>query len=112
MRPSTLEQELTKAEERVANGCDRIAYQRAVISRHEHEGLDSAIARAILEQLETLQRTYIADRDRLLAEAGKNSGESIPGRGQKSFPRTYVRLTDRRPSSDSPRVTGSARGSA
>jgi hypothetical protein len=53
---------------------DRIAHQRAVVSRHKDGGLDSSIARAILEQLETLQRIHIADRDRLLAEA-KNQND-------------------------------------
>jgi hypothetical protein len=36
----------------------------------EDNGLDDAIARAILGQLETLQRIDIAERDRLLAEVG------------------------------------------
>jgi hypothetical protein len=65
----SLARKLSEAEERVAKDHDRIAHQRAVVSRHEDEGLDSAIARAILEQLETLQRRHIADHDRLLAEA-------------------------------------------
>jgi hypothetical protein len=38
------------------------------LSRAE-EQVDGAIARAILDQLGTLQRAHIADRDRLLAEA-------------------------------------------
>ena len=66
---SALARELSQAEEQVAKDPDRIAHQRAVISHHEPDGLDSAIARAILEQLETLQRMHIADRDRLLAKA-------------------------------------------
>jgi hypothetical protein len=56
-------------EEQVAKDADRIAHQRAVVSHHEEGSLDSEIARAILEQLETLQRVHIADRDRMLAEA-------------------------------------------
>jgi hypothetical protein len=67
MPRSTLARELSQAEEQVAKDPDRIAHQRAVVSHLEEGGLDSAIARAI--QLETLQRTHIADRDRLLAEA-------------------------------------------
>jgi hypothetical protein len=59
---------LSQAEEQVARDPDRIVRQRAVVSHHEEGGLDSAIARAILEQLETLQRMHIADRDRLLAK--------------------------------------------
>jgi hypothetical protein len=65
----SLARKLSEAEERVAKDHDRIAHQRAVVSSHEAEGLDSAIARAILEQLETLQRMHIADHDWLLAEA-------------------------------------------
>ena len=69
MPRSTLARELSQAEEQVAKDPDRIAHQRAAISHHAEGGLDSAIARAILDQLETLQRVHIADRDRLLAEA-------------------------------------------
>jgi hypothetical protein len=70
MPRSTLARELSQAEEQVAKDPDRIAHQRAVVSHLEEGGLlDSSIARAILEQLETLQRVHIADRDRLLAEA-------------------------------------------
>jgi hypothetical protein len=69
MPRSTLARELSQAEEQVVRDPDRIAHQRAVVSRQEDEGLDSAIARAVLEQLETLQRIHVADRDRLLAEA-------------------------------------------
>jgi hypothetical protein len=69
MPRSTLARELSQAEEQIAKDPDRIAHQRAVVSHIEEGGLDSAIARAILEQLETLQRMHIADRDRLLAEA-------------------------------------------
>ena len=69
MPHSALARELSQAEEQVAKDPDRIAHQRAVVSHLEEGGLDSAIARAILEQLETLQRMHIADRDRLLAEA-------------------------------------------
>jgi hypothetical protein len=60
---------LGQAEEQVAKDPDRIAHQRAVVSNHEEGGLDSAIARAILDQLETLKSAHIADRDRLVAEA-------------------------------------------
>jgi hypothetical protein len=74
MPRSALARELSQAEEQVVKDPDRIAHQRAVVSRHEDGGLDSAIARAILEQLETLQRIHIADRDRLLAEA-KNQND-------------------------------------
>jgi hypothetical protein len=69
MPRSALERELSQAEEHVVKDPDRIAHQRAVVSRHEDEGLDSAIARAVLKQLEILQRIHIADRDRLLVEA-------------------------------------------
>jgi hypothetical protein len=73
MPRSALARELSQAKEQVAKDPERIAHQRAVVSRHEEGGLDSAIARAILEQLETLQRVHIADRDRLLAEAALES---------------------------------------
>jgi hypothetical protein len=66
---SALARELSRAEDQVAKDPDRISHQRGVVSHHEDGGLDSAIARAILEQLETLQRVHIADRDRLLAKA-------------------------------------------
>jgi hypothetical protein len=69
MTRSALARELSQTEEQVAKDPDRIAHQRAVVSHHEQGGLDSAIARAILDQLETLQRVHIADRDRLLTEA-------------------------------------------
>jgi hypothetical protein len=69
MPRSALARELSQAKEQVGKDPDRIAHQRAVVSRHEEGGLDSAIARAILDQLETLQRVHLADRDRLLAEA-------------------------------------------
>ena len=68
---SALARELSQAEEQVAKDPDRIAHQRAVVSHHEADGLDSAIARAILEQLETLQSIHIAERDRLLADAAQ-----------------------------------------
>ena len=74
MARSALARELSQAEEQVAKDHDRIAHQRAVVLHHEDEGLDSAIARAILEQLETLQRMHVADRDRLLAEARGQNG--------------------------------------
>jgi hypothetical protein len=69
-RRPALELKLTLAEERVALGHDRIAYQREVVSGKEDNGLHGAIARAILGQLETSQRIHIAERDRLLAEVG------------------------------------------
>jgi hypothetical protein len=69
MPRSALARELSRVEEQVAKDPHRIAHQRGVVSHHEEGGLDSAIARAILDQLETLQRVHIADRDRLLAEA-------------------------------------------
>ena len=69
MPRSALARELSQAEEQVAKDPDRIAHQRAVVSHHEEGGLDSAIARAILDQLGTLQRAHIAERDRLLVEA-------------------------------------------
>ena len=69
MPRSALARELSQAEEQVAKDPDRIAHQRAVVSHHAEGGLDSAIARAILGQLETLQRVHVADRDRLLAKA-------------------------------------------
>jgi hypothetical protein len=65
---SALARELSRVEEQVAKDPERIARQRAVVSNHKQEGLDSAIARAVLEQLETLQRVHIADRDRLLGQ--------------------------------------------
>ena len=65
---SALARELSKAEEQVAKDPGRIAYQRAVVSHSQEGGLDSAIARAVLDQLKTLQRLHIADRDRLLAK--------------------------------------------
>jgi hypothetical protein len=65
---SALARELSKAEEQVGKDPGRIAYQRAVVSHHQEGGLDSAIARAVLDQLKTLQRLHIADRDRLLAK--------------------------------------------
>ena len=43
-----LEQKLTQAEERVALGHDRIAYQREVVSGKEDDRLDGAIACAML----------------------------------------------------------------
>jgi hypothetical protein len=68
---SALARELSQVQEQVAKDPDRIAHQRDVVSNHEEGGLDSAIARAILNQLETLQRMHIAERDRLLAEAAQ-----------------------------------------
>jgi hypothetical protein len=68
-RPA-LERKLTQAEERVALGYDRIAYQREIVLDKDYEGLDSAIALAILGQLEILQFSNIAERDRLLLETG------------------------------------------
>ena len=43
MPRSALERELSQAEEHVVKDPDRIAHQRAVVSRHEDDGLDSAI---------------------------------------------------------------------
>jgi hypothetical protein len=68
---SALARELSQAEEQVAKDPDRVAHQRAIVSHLEEGGLDSAIARAILEQLETLQSIHIAERDRLLADAAQ-----------------------------------------
>jgi hypothetical protein len=70
MQHLTLERELTKAEKCVSQSNDRIAHQRAVVLQHQDEGLVSAIARAILEQLETSQRIYITNRNRLLEHIG------------------------------------------
>jgi trehalose-6-phosphatase len=70
MHHSTLERELTKVEKWVAQSHDRITHQRVVVLQHQDKVLDGAIARAILEQLETSQRTYIAKRDQLLEEIG------------------------------------------
>jgi hypothetical protein len=61
------DRKLTQAEERVALGYDRIAHQRKVVLEKDDEGLDGAIALAILGQLEILQGIHIAERDRLLA---------------------------------------------
>jgi hypothetical protein len=61
--------EVSQAEEQVAKDPDRIAHQRTVVSHLDEGSLASAIALAILDQLETLQRVHIADRDRLLAKA-------------------------------------------
>jgi hypothetical protein len=67
MRRLGLERELSQAEEQVAKDHDRIAHQRGVVSNHDDEDLDGAIARAVLQQLKALQQIHIADRDRLLA---------------------------------------------
>jgi hypothetical protein len=85
MPRSTLARELSEAEERVAKNLDRIAHQRMIVSQQDDEGLDMALARAILEQLETLQSIHIADRDRLLAEV--SLGNNPPsGARSKSEP--------------------------
>jgi hypothetical protein len=75
MHRSTLERELTKAEKWVAQSHDRITHQRVVVLQHQDKGLDRAIARVILEQLETSQRTYIAKRNQLLEEIGQSPGQ-------------------------------------
>jgi hypothetical protein len=74
-RPA-LERKLTQAEERVAPSYDRIAYQREIVLEKDDEGLDGAIALAILGQLEILQCIHIAERNRLLAETGH--GNNLP----------------------------------
>ena len=71
MHHSTLERELTKAEKWVAQSHDRVAHQRL---QQRDKGLDGAIAQAILEQLETSQRAYITNRDRLLEQIDQSPG--------------------------------------
>ena len=74
MHHSTLERELTKAEKSVAQSHDRVTHQRGVVFQHRDKGLDGAIAQAILEQLETVQRTYITNRDRLREQIDQRPG--------------------------------------
>jgi hypothetical protein len=82
MPRSTLAREVSKAEEQVAKDRDRIAHQRMIVSQQDDEGLDGALARAILEQLETLQRVHIADRDRLLAEVSLGNNPPLGARSK------------------------------
>jgi hypothetical protein len=77
MNHLTLASELTKAEKCVSQGKDRIDHQSTVVLQHQDGELVGAIARAILEQLETSQRTYIANRDRLREQIA-DSGRSRP----------------------------------
>jgi hypothetical protein len=85
MHHSTLERKLTNAEKWVAQSHDRVTHQRAVVLQHQDKGLDSAIARAILEQLETSQRTCITNRDRLLEQVGQSPGGSRAVTGTEPF---------------------------
>jgi hypothetical protein len=80
-RPA-LERKLTQAEEQVALGYDRIAYQREIVLRTDDDGLDGAIALAILGQLEILQCGHIAERDHLLAESGYGNNPTSDGRSK------------------------------
>jgi hypothetical protein len=59
---------LALAERHVREGERHVARQREAVLEFERDGYDAGLARRLLQQFEVLQKTHIADRDRLRAE--------------------------------------------
>jgi hypothetical protein len=67
-----IQDHLAQAEEHVQLGLTHIAKQHAIIAELERDGLDAKMARELLTTFEEMQRSHVADRDRLREElAGK-----------------------------------------
>lgn len=62
------ERDLAQAEDHVLQGMQHIAHQREIIAELEGHGHDISTAKAFLHQLEQLQATHLAHRDRLRRE--------------------------------------------
>jgi hypothetical protein len=62
------ERHLALAERHVAQGERHIAQQRQLIAQIEQRGIDSKLARDLLQQFEEMQALHTADRDRLRQE--------------------------------------------
>jgi uncharacterized protein (UPF0335 family) len=63
-----LEQHLAQAERHVAEGEDHIARQRQIVDELASSGHDLKAAQELLALFEDMQKSHIADRDRLRAE--------------------------------------------
>jgi hypothetical protein len=68
MDRQTAIEHLAQAEKHVALGAKLIEKQRESVDLLDMHGHDGSQARALLVQFEKVQATYVADRDRLLAE--------------------------------------------
>ncbi len=61
---------LARAEEHVVLAQEHVQQQRDLVARLEHDGHDTTMARALLEQFERLLEMHVGDRDRLAKELG------------------------------------------
>ena len=69
-----LKRHLAQAKAHVEAGRKHIVRQRKLIAKLERGGHDTKQARAFLDELEQLQATHIADRERILRELAKEVG--------------------------------------
>ena len=67
-------QHLAKAQQHVADGERHIHNQRRIIAQVEQRGDDPAESKRLLALFEELQKTHVADRDRLAEECAKVKG--------------------------------------
>jgi hypothetical protein len=68
MDKTMLENHLAQAERHVALGHEHVQNQRVLIVKLARDGHDTTMARKLLSQFEEIQRSHIADRDRLKDE--------------------------------------------
>lgn len=68
MDKAMIRDHLAQAEEHVALGLTHIAKQHAIIAHLERDGIDATLARDLLATFEDMQKSHVADRDRLAKE--------------------------------------------
>ena len=80
MDTATIRQHLAMAERHVREGQQRVAKQRRLMDELERDGHDITSARELLYQFESLQATFIADRDRVRDELIQAERRASPQR--------------------------------
>jgi hypothetical protein len=73
MDRATILDNLAIALRRVAEGESLLAQQHEIIASLERDGLDASEVKAVVLQIEELQGTLVADRERLKEELAGNS---------------------------------------
>jgi hypothetical protein len=68
MDKTKIQYHLAQAESHVQLGLSHIAEQHELIVRMDLDGLDTTMAREVLSTFEDIQRSHVADRDRLVRE--------------------------------------------
>ncbi len=71
---------LAQAEEHVVLAQEHVQQQRDLVARLEHDGHDTTMARALLEQFEKFLAMHISDRDRLAKELAAPQGDGSQAR--------------------------------